>query len=495
MNIKKNHRSKILATIGPSSNDPEIFNQLINSGMDAVRLNTSHGSLEEHKQNFETIRKINQEIPILIDLPGIKIRTGQIEKPIRVSPGQEVTFYPMSKSPINKKEINIPVDYSKLSSDVKEHSDIFVNDGILHFKVKSIDSSGSITTNVISGGLIESRKGINLPGIDLDTNVPTKEDIERIKFAARLGADFIAISFVSDSSEVEHVREIIGKETGKKIGIISKIEREKALINFSKILTVSDGIMVARGDLGVEIAPERVPVEQRRIIYQVNKQSKPVIVATQILDSMIRNPIATRAEISDIFTAVDQGADVLMLSGETATGAYPVKAVKVMFDAALEAHRQMWRRKPGHYDSGKGGYLRIQELLGHAIKTMSYQARETGNPAKAIFIPTRFGTTAKVVAKYRPRTPLIAATSDLDVIRNLNMVWGLHTIYIEVDKDEMERVYQGGLRSPLFKKAIFLSLEQKLIEKKDMILVVSSSGLTPDSPTNLVGAFEVSDLL
>ncbi|MHA1983507.1 MAG: pyruvate kinase, partial [Candidatus Hodarchaeales archaeon] len=242
MNIKKNHRSKILATIGPSSKDSETFHQLIDSGLNAVRLNTSHGSLEDHKRNFEMIRGIDQEIPILIDLPGIKIRTGQLEKPIRVSPGEEVTFFTSNKTLSDKTIIQVPVDDSILSSDVKEYSDIFVNDGILHFKVKSTDPSGSIITTVISGGLIESRKGINLPGIDLDINVPTKEDIERIKFAARLGADFIAISFVSDSSEVEYVREIISKETGKKIGIISKIEREQALINFSKILTVSDGI-------------------------------------------------------------------------------------------------------------------------------------------------------------------------------------------------------------------------------------------------------------
>ena len=184
-----------------------------------------------------------------------------------------------------------------------------------------------------------------------------------------------------------------------------------------------------------------------------------------------------------------------MLSGETATGSYPVKAVQVMFKTALEAHKQMWRREPSLYDSGKGGYLRIQELLGHAVKTMSLQARKTGNPAKAIFIPTRYGTTAKFIAKYRPRTPLIAASSDIKVIRNLNMVWGLNNLFIEVEEEEKDRIHLGGLRSPLFKNAIVLSLEKGFIDREDMILVVSSSAISPDSPTNLVGAFKVSDLL
>ncbi|OLS26400.1 MAG: Pyruvate kinase [Candidatus Heimdallarchaeota archaeon LC_3] len=495
MSLNKFHRSKILATIGPSSNNPEVFKQLLESGLNAVRLNTSHGSLESHKVNIKMIREVSPEISVLVDLPGIKIRTGNLEEPISVKPGEHVVFYYSELSSPDYQGISIPIDYKIVAKNVKEGSNIFINDGILHFKIDYIDDDGIIYSKVISGGLIESRKGINLPGMNLGIKVPTRSDIERINFAIDIDADFIAISFVSDRSEVHEVRKIIQNKTNKKIGLISKIEREEALMNFSGILEVSDGIMVARGDLGVEIAPERVPVEQRRIIYESNKFAKPVIVATQILDSMIRNPIATRAEISDIFTAVDQGADTLMLSEETATGRYPIKAVQVMHKTALEAHNQMRRREPAHYDSGLGGYVRIQELLGHAIKTMSYQARQAGNPAKAIFIPTRHGTTAKFIAKYRPRTPLIAASSDLKVIRNLNMVWGLHNLFIEVEKDEQERVYLGGLRSPLFKNAILLSVEKGLVEKDDMILVVSSSAVSPDSPTNLVGAFKVSDLL
>lgn len=495
MKVKNYHRSKILGTIGPSSSSPETLKELFKEGLDAVRLNTSHGSLSDHKNNFNMIREINPEAPILVDLPGIKIRTGLIEEPVFVKPGEQVLFYSSDQDIPSTDEFAIPIMLPDFASNIKSHSDLFINDGILHFKVKTKLDSGEVEAEVISGGLVESRKGVNIPGVDLGITVPTSDDIERIKFAGQIGADFLAISFVSNSHEVQEVRKLLNNFTKKKISIVSKIEREEGLRNFSEILNQSDAIMVARGDLGVEIAPERVPVEQRRIIYQANKYSKPVIVATQILDSMIRNPIATRAEISDIFTAVDQGADVLMLSGETATGSYPIKAVKVMYNAALEAHHQMRRREPDHYDSGIGGYIRIQELLGHGIKTMSFQARETGHPAKAIFIPTRYGTTAKVISKYRPGTPLIAASSSIDVIRNLNMVWGLHCLYIDVDEDEKERVYQGGLRSPLFNKAIILSLEEGLIEEEDMILVVSSSGLTPDSPTNLVGAFKVRDLL
>lgn len=483
------HRSKILATIGPASNTPEKFQKLLDMGIDGVRLNTSHGSLESHRKVFAMIRDLAPEIPILIDLPGVKIRTGKIEEPISINPGDKVILY----SSKNEKpdETSIPVDYDSIAEDVKRGSNVYINDGLIHLRVTNVLEN--VTCEVIAGGIVESRKGINLPGL-LRIKVPTPEDKVRIQLAAELESDYLAISFVSTAEEVQRVRGQLSVFTDKEIPIISKIERQVALKNFDEILNASDGIMIARGDLGVEIPPQKVPIEQKRIIFECNRMGKPVIVATQMLDSMIRNPIATRAEVSDIFTAVDQGADTLMLSGETATGSYPIKSVRVMRQVAEEAHQQMASRNPRDYDTGKGGHIRIQELLGHAVKTMSRHARVEGKPAQAIINPTRGGATAKALAKYRPRTPMIAASPDIRVIRHLGLIWGITSIFVPPDDNGFDNLYSGGLGSGLFRGAIRECLKRNYISLEGTIIVVSSSAVAPHSPTNIVGVFNVRDI-
>lgn len=495
------HRAKILATLGPSSNSDKIVTELLNAGTDGFRLNTSHRTLTYHKNSFEMIRSVNDKVPILVDLPGVKIRTGILKKAVNVENGQQIKL--ASTKTINlilnesADDIKIfPVDYDNLAKDVKIGDSIFINDGIIHLKVTDTQKDKQLVfAEVQAGGLIESRKGINLPDSTLKSGVPTKEDEERIKFACEVDADYLALSFVSYSSEIDTVRSIIDLYSKRQIPIIAKIERQKAIENFSDILHNSNGVMVARGDLGVEIPPERVPVEQRKILLEANRASKLCIVATQMLDSMIRNPVATRAEISDIFTAVDQGADAVMLSGETASGDYPIKAVEVMYKVVNLAHTEMSsRRKPADYDSKYNGYVRIQELLGHAVKTMSKKARSEGEPIKAIIIPTRYGSTAKVIAKYRPSIPIIASSPNIHVIRELNLIWGLHTYHIQSKKMITESLYTGGLSSDLFRLTLKRCMADNVLDSNDMFIAVSSSAISPYSPTNLVGLFSVKDI-
>ncbi len=488
------HRAKILATIGPSSNSEDIIEKLIKAGANGFRLNTSHGSLDQHKKVFDTIRSINSEIPILIDLPGVKIRTAKLDKPIEIENSEIICLYPSDKPAPNYQGNIVPIDYESLASDVKTGDSIFINDGIIQLKASEIKDN-LVYATVQAGGLVQSRKGVNLPDSALKSGVPTEEDTERIKFACDVDADYLALSFVSYADELAKTRSIIESNSNRILPIISKIETKKALENFSDILHASNAIMVARGDMGVEIPPERVPVEQRKIIYETNRAGKLCIVATQMLESMTYNPIATRAEISDVFTAVDQGADTVMLSGETASGKFPIKAVEVMHKVVSIADKEMTkRRKPADYDSGYGGYVRIQELLGHAVKTMSRKAREDGEPLKAIVIPTRYGSTAKVVAKYRPQTPIIASSPEIHVIRELNLIWGLKTLYITSNDSNKENFYRGGISSDLFKATLRRSLAEGLLYPEDLIMVVSSSSVAPNSPTNLVGVFNVKDI-
>ena len=488
------HRAKILATIGPSSNSESVIEGLIKAGANGFRLNTSHGTLDQHKKVFDIIRSLNQDIPILIDLPGVKIRTAKLEKPIEIQKSELICLYPSDQPLPQYDGSNIPIDYESLAGDIKSGDSIFINDGVIQLKASEVKNN-LVYATVMAGGLVESRKGVNLPDSSLRAGVPTEEDTERIKFACDVDADYIALSFVSYADEVKKTRSTIESFSNRILPIISKIETKKGLENFSDILHESNAIMVARGDMGVEIPPERVPVEQRKIIYETNRAGKLCIVATQMLESMTRNPIATRAEISDVFTAVDQGADTVMLSGETASGIFPIKAVEVMHKVVTIADQEMSkRREPEKYDSGYGGYVRIQELLGHAVKTMSKKARDDGEPIKAIVIPTRYGSTAKVIAKYRPQTPIIASSPEIHVIRELNLIWGLKTLYITSNNSNEENFYRGGLSSDLFKGTLRRCLTENLLDPEDLIMVVSSSSLAPNSPTNLVGMFNVKDI-
>ncbi|MHA2128432.1 MAG: pyruvate kinase, partial [Promethearchaeota archaeon] len=324
MSLREN-TVKVVSTIGPASSSKQMLKKLIEAGVDIFRLNFSHGTGEEKRELVERIRSVNEYTGILADIQGPKIRVGKFkdEKSYSLNIGQEVTVF--EKEILgDQDQFSVPLEGFLRSMKVGEV--FFINDGIIKIRVRS-KANDHIIGEVLAGGMISDRKGVNIPAGELKQRVPTEKDVKDLELIAELDPEYVAISFVSDGSDVLHVKRILENFGNDNIKLISKIERPIALDNFDEILEVSDGIMVARGDLGVEIDPDKVPLEQKEMIYKCNKEGKPVIVATQMLESMINAPIPTRAEANDVFNAVFDGSDAVMLSGETAVGKYPTNAV------------------------------------------------------------------------------------------------------------------------------------------------------------------------
>nr|NLJ03016.1 pyruvate kinase [Bacillota bacterium] len=323
-------KTKIVCTIGPASESPETLRALIRAGMNVARLNFSHGALEEHLQRINSLREaaaeLDANLAILLDIQGPKIRVGQLATgPIEIIPGQE---YTLTVDPYPGDHSKIHVDYPYLNRDLRPGSVIYIDDGLLELRVQEVKGP-DVICQVVVGGELSARKGVSLPGVDVDLPALTKEDIEHIRFGVKHNVDFVAASFVRRGEHVEEVRRII-QEAGGTQHVVAKIESSAGLRNIDEIIAAADAVMVARGDLGVEIAAEEVPLAQRMLIRKCNRAGKPVITATQMLDSMIRNPRPTRAEVTDVANAIFEGTDCVMLSGETAMGRYPVRAVQVM---------------------------------------------------------------------------------------------------------------------------------------------------------------------
>ncbi|MHA1839433.1 MAG: pyruvate kinase, partial [Candidatus Ranarchaeia archaeon] len=318
-------RSKIVCTIGPATRSVTKIKALVKEGMDVARINMSHGSYEDHETTINIMRKVAPENPIMMDLSGVRIRVGRMRQPIDVQRGETISI---TTEDIEGTKKLVPILYEKLIDEVEIGGKIFINDGVVELKVEEKRDS-TLICKVLSGGIIDTRKGVNTPAAKLSTKVPTEKDIHDIKFGIERNIDFFALSFVRRASDIERAREIIKANKGSQ-PIIAKIEHPDAVNFFESILNTSDGIMVARGDLGIETSPIEVPLLQKRIIRRCNQAAKPVIVATHMLESMINHPRPTRAEASDVANAILDGTDATMLSGETAIGKYPVEAVKVM---------------------------------------------------------------------------------------------------------------------------------------------------------------------
>ncbi len=420
-------RTKMVCTIGPSSSSPEIMEHLIRSGMDVVRLNFSHGSHEIHKKNIETIRELSDKLgvnlPILMDLQGPKIRVGRMK-----GEGANLkndTYVKLSPDDIEGDNKVIPIDYDNLAEDVKQGDTILLDDGLMELKVVKITES-DITAKVINGGFLKPRKGVNLPNVKTSISAITDKDIRDLEFGLKQEVDFVAISFVRTAADVQDLISRV-RVLGSNAGIIAKIEKPEALHEIDEIIQQADGIMVARGDLGIEIASERVPLIQKDIIRKCKIAGKPVITATQMLESMMNNPRPTRAESSDVANAVLDGTDAVMLSGESAAGMFPVEAVRTMdkicrnieskaetIYQTLDFVQPEWREK-------------------QIIESLSYSCVTIGEAveAKVIATITHSGTTARRVAKFRPSIPVIAFTESAEVRRQLNLVWGVTSIQLD----------------------------------------------------------------
>jgi pyruvate kinase len=424
--------AKIVCTLGPSSSDEAVIRQLVAAGMDVARLNFSHGTHESHAQLINTIRKVSKEmnrpIAILQDLQGPKLRVGVLpSEGIELKKDEIVNLY-STETPAPQQipgEISFELDVPHLSKAVKKGNRILLDDGNLELKV--IDVVGeTVKTQVVFGGVLTSHKGVNLPGADLQIPIVTEKDKADLAFGIEQCVDFVAISFVETANDIQIARAEIKRLTQGKRGpnIIAKLERPEAIHNLHEIMHATDGVMVARGDLGVETSASEVPIMQKEIITMANRHAKIVITATQMLDSMIHNPRPTRAEASDVANAVFDGTDAVMLSGETASGNFPVEAVKMM-DAIVreaEAHFEDW----GHADETPKDVTQDDAIA------MTRAAKELAHDRKVVNISvlTQTGRTALLMSKVHPRVPIMAFTPHEEVYNYVNLFWGVTPVMI-----------------------------------------------------------------
>jgi pyruvate kinase len=463
------NKTKIVATIGPASNTKPVLEKLVQAGMCVARLNFSHGSYEEHVEVIKSIRSIarvmNRPVGVLIDLQGPKIRTGELldGKPVLLKRNNMVSI---TTQKIRGTAELLSTTYNNLTRDVQKGARILLDDGLIELKVMS-KSGDTVKCKVISGGVLKEHKGINLPGVKVSAPSLTEKDKRDLDFGIKNCVDYFALSFVRKADDVSKVKARIAKQ-GAKIPVIAKIEKPEAVQNLDAILKVADGIMVARGDLGVELNPEQVPTIQKHIINAAIKANRPVITATQMLETMSTNPIPTRAEASDVANAIFDGTDAVMLSGETATGKYPLKAVQMMAKIAKQAERSPF----------------MKYNLTHSIEPVNPIAQAVAQSAvnilhdvdaKSIVAFSVSGGTHKLLSRQRPSKPVYGFTSDLNVYNRMALVWGIIPMYIANINDAQR----------LVKASENLLLDKHLARKEDLIVLVIGLGLKEGS-TNLI---------
>ncbi len=414
-------KTKIICTMGPNTNDREVMKQLALSGMDVARFNFSHGDYEEHKGRLDILRSVREELGIpvaaLLDTKGPEIRTGVVkdDKKVTLTEGQE---YVLTTREVLTDDRICYINYEKLHEDVVPGNKILIDDGLIALEVERVEDC-EIHCRVLNGGELGSKKGVNVPNVKIKLPALTDKDKEDILFGIREGFDFIAASFVRTADAIREIRQILD-EHDYEMGIIAKIENAEGIENLDEIIEAADGIMVARGDMGVEIPPEKVPYIQKTIIRKCNEACKIVITATQMLDSMIRNPRPTRAEVADVANAVYDGTDAVMLSGETAMGKYPVEAVQMMAKIAEDSESHLDYAKSRHGSTVVQGVSNISNAV--CSGTVS-TAHELG--AKVIVTPTISGFTAKLLSKWRPEAPIIGLSPSASAVRRMQLYWGV----------------------------------------------------------------------
>lgn len=473
-------KTKIICTIGPASENVNILEKLMDSGMNAARLNFSHGDYEEHGKRIQTIKdlraKLNKPVAIMLDTKGPEIRTGNFkEGKVELKEGRPFTF--TSRDVLGDDTI-CSVSYSGLPGDLKPGDTVLVDDGLVGFRVEDIKDT-EIYCTVLNNGIIGNHKGVNVPGVSITLPALTEKDIEDIKFGIGMGVDIIAASFIRKSSDVVSIRRVLEKNNGSRIIVISKIESREGVDNIDEIIKFSDGIMVARGDLGVEIPSEEVPLVQKMIIDKCNKAGKPVITATQMLDSMIRNPRPTRAEASDVANAIFDGTDCIMLSGETANGRYPVEAIRTMAriaertEQSLDYDEMLEKRKLTKANN-------VPNAITYATCTT---AAELG--ASAIITATQTGYTARMVSKYRPKAPIIAVTPYEYVARKLSISWGVYPLIA----DKMESTDE------LINLSVEQALQSGYIKKGELVVIAAGIPVGFTGTTNMIKVHIAGDVL
>jgi pyruvate kinase len=472
-------RVKIVSTLGPAVSAPDRLRALIGAGVDVVRINAAHGSNEERARLIRNVRQVasslGRRVPILFDLQGLKIRTGPLSEggePIPIARGTTVRVVPRNE-PTRPEQIG--VNFPRLLEVISEGARVLISDGLIELHINEIHSDHAVAT-VARGGLLLGRQGVTLPGAPIKGGALTEADRQDVAFAVEQGVDYLGLSFINDASDLISAREEAAKYTDRVPGLIAKIERPEALANLREIALKSDGLMVARGDLGVQLPPEQVPRAQKEIIGVANELGVPVITATQMLESMITQPVATRAETSDVANAVWDGTDAVMLSAETAVGKFPVEAVRTMDRIIKEVE--------------KDGPVRSERAAKHipltdddqehrfadAIARAAY-ALAVDTPVKFLVVFTKTGSAVRRVAKYRPSPPIIAVADNEETACRLALVWGVRSIVVPVDPDP----------DYVFRKAGQLIIDEGLAEQGEYALLVGSLPMTQEAGrTNLV---------
>jgi len=466
--------TKIVATIGPACDSLNTLTAMLKSGMNLARINFSHGTHASNKQAIDKVKlaakKLNLPVGIIQDLQGPRIRIGEIDKKgLELIHDEEIFLYPEGKKITRNGHKILPVDLPKLIKILKPGSQVMVHDGLIELKVISVNHTYA-KAKVIKGGMLFSNKGVNLPGVDLKMPVITKKDIDDLKFGLKIGVDYVALSFVGSAKDIIDLRKLIKKFNPKsKVQIMAKIEREQAVKNIKAIIKEVDAIMVARGDLGVEMSPEKVPIIQKEIVRLCLEVGKPVLVATQMLDSMIKSPRPTRAEVSDVANAVIDHTDGVMLSGETAFGQYPLESVKMMNQIIEETEKST-------YDDMRPGYFKERSLpITKAISGSVFDLVKDTN-AKAIVAATDSGYTAKMIARYRPDTKIIVLVNSLEILRQLTLVWGVYPRRMPVCKTMDELIVES----------IKIVKKEKLVKKGDEIVIVTGQPVGKSQNMNLI---------
>ena len=431
--VLPNHKTKIVATIGPASDNQDMLERLIRAGLNIARLNFSHGDFTVHAETITRIRAVEkatgQRVAIMADLPGPKMRLGKIEpEPIHLQPGENFT---LTSEEIVGSMQRVSMSFKSLPGVVKPGNKLFLNDGLVQLLVERVIGT-DVQCKVLVGGELRSKKGLNLPGIDLGIGAFTDHDRACLEFALRNGVDAVSQSFVESAADIQSVRSA-AKSLGKQPFIIAKIERSDALKHYDEILKVSDGIMVARGDLGVEVPIEQMAILQKQLIAKANQAGKPVITATQMLESMISSRLPTRAESTDVANAILDGTDCIMLSGESAMGHYPEEAVTMLarIAAYTELNRTTARMNFAKELSGQNPPTTAAEASGlmveHALQTI---------PCSSIFVPTETGTTARMISRFKPPVWIIAMSHNSEVCQGLMFSYGIHPVLLPYEPEQ-----------------------------------------------------------
>lgn len=468
-------RTKIVCTLGPASSDAKTLEKMVSGGMNVARINLAHGSLDEHARQLALVRaaakKAGAQVSILVDLPGSKIRTGRMK-------GGSVILHEGAKIEVVEEKVEgtekrIQVNHAGFLKLVNKGSSFFLDDGMLELKVVSKEE-GSAECEVVVGGTLGSNKGVSIPNVELDLPSVRDKDAPLLEFAKKEGVDFIGLSFIRSAADVLELRKRLASlECDAQI--IAKLESPAALKHLKEIVASADAVMVARGDLGVQLPPEDVPIAQKEITRECGAEAKPVIVATQMLDSMIRNPQPTRAEVTDVSNAILDGADAVMLSGETAIGKYPVRAVEMMDKIIRKTEGTLFK-----YDlllnNGDNHRLTIPQAISKSVVQIARDLR-----ANAIITYASTGHTARYIARHRPFTPIIAATASEREVAKLQLLWGVNAALIAKPKDTDD----------LVRKAVAAAEANHLVGKGDLVVITAGIPINEPGSTNLLKAHVV----